>query len=116
MARATASEQMSGDVVFYTGTSDVREISKKDWASIGVNHPAVRWDKDNRFAVPTEGLSQEVMDYLLNDDGMFKVVAADRVPRLAPAQKMVATADQAGSMGSAVGTSGDPGGAVGGST
>lgn len=59
----------------YVGTSHVREISKKDFTSIGLEHDAVTIDTRED---PTAEVSQEVADWLTkNEKGDWKILSDD---------------------------------------
>lgn len=53
--------------VKYVGLSDIRIIRKEDWAMIGVEHDDVIWNRRNRFTVPADKLSKEVLEYCQHD-------------------------------------------------
>jgi hypothetical protein len=53
----------------YKGSADAREISKKEFDSIGFDHDKVVWDRSNHF---TAEVSPEVGQWLLENDKEFK--------------------------------------------
>lgn len=66
-------EDTSSDVVEYVGGADVRKISKRAWASVGVeDQEAVTWDASNRRRVKTSELSKSALEFLATDSG-FKL-------------------------------------------
>ena len=60
--------------VRYVGTADVREITKAQWASIGVDdQDKTVWSAQNDFTIKASDLSEKALAYFAKDDG-FKVV------------------------------------------
>ena len=53
--------------VKYVGLSDVRIIRKADWARINIEHDDVEWSCRNNFAISTDKLSKEVLEYCQRD-------------------------------------------------
>lgn len=52
----------------YTGRSDVREITKAQWAKAGVEgQETVRWTAENDFTVKESDLSKEALKVLERD-------------------------------------------------
>jgi len=75
---ATGAKVASGKVVKYIGTSDVREIDAKSWASIGVeDQKKVTWDKSNNFTVQASDLSAGALKYADEVDDELVVADAD---------------------------------------
>ena len=69
---------LSGKVVKYVGTADVREIDAASWKSVGVDgqHKVV-WSKQNKFQVPAADLTPEAVQYLDEEESGFVVLDAD---------------------------------------
>lgn len=72
--------------VQYIGKSDVRQITKKDWDSIDIDHDTVTWTKLNPDHLPVvdfgEGDLPEDIDMYFADDPDFKVYKDDAtIPR-----------------------------------
>lgn len=61
-------------VVKYIGTSDVRSISRADWATIDIDHDDRGWSKTNRFQIDADNFSDEALAYLAEDDEDFVIV------------------------------------------
>lgn len=62
--------------VKYTGTSDVREIYKKDFDSVGVtDQELVRWEQENDF---TAEVSDAAAEYLTTKEPDFEIVSTPR--------------------------------------
>lgn len=53
--------------VQYVGTSDIRQITKSDWRSIGITHEGVEWNKANGWKIAASRLEQPVLEYLEKD-------------------------------------------------
>lgn len=51
----------------------VREISQQAWASIGIDHPTVEWNAQNRYRIPASEFSAKALNYLKGDEG-FEIV------------------------------------------
>lgn len=60
----------SGQYVRYIGTADVREISKKDWKNVDLDHPTVTWSRENNFLVPVEDISEDAWQYIEEDEAL----------------------------------------------
>lgn len=68
---------VSGKVVKYVGTADVREIDKAGWDNAGVtDQNKVVWNKANRWSVPVASLSDSAVAYCNDNDSGFVVVDA----------------------------------------
>lgn len=76
---ARSSSKKSDKIVKYTGTSDVRAISKADWKAIGIDdQEGVVWDWRNDWAVPVSDLSEGALNYVKNvDDTGLKIIDAE---------------------------------------
>lgn len=62
--------------VRYKGLSDVREITKKQWASVGVVVDSdTVWDRSNGWAVVVD--SNERLEEVLREQGNFQISALD---------------------------------------
>lgn len=81
MATAKAAEGdavVSGKVVKYVGTADVREINAASWRQAGVDdQDMVRWEKKNKWQVAVADLSKKAVAYLENEDSGFVITDAD---------------------------------------
>lgn len=76
-AEAETTAAATEKVVKYVGTADERIISAADWKSIGVeDQTQVKWDRRNRFTVPTADLTEAAVRYLDEDDSGFVVTEA----------------------------------------
>jgi hypothetical protein len=55
----------------YVGTSDVRSISKAQWAQVGIEHDAIEIDRRESFAeeLTVVNVSEEAADLLLEREG-----------------------------------------------
>lgn len=74
-------EQKAGDKtpakqdVKYTGTSDVREITKAQWAKAGVeDQNLVRWNAENGHTVKAEEITSDKAREILAKDPSFTFV------------------------------------------
>ena len=64
-----------GPWIAYTGLATLREISKSDWAKVGVNDQgAVEWNILNGYKISVSDLSEKAIDYCLRVDGRFSKV------------------------------------------
>jgi hypothetical protein len=69
-------------VVKYTGQSDVRVITKRDWKAIDIDdQDTVVWNWRNDWAVPVTDLSEEALNYVKNVDEELKIIDAGSVDR-----------------------------------
>ena len=60
--------------VKYTGRSDVREITKAQWAKAGVEgQETVRWTAENDFTVPESDLNAKALKVLEQDSELKSV-------------------------------------------
>lgn len=76
-------EQSGGDnkgsaktqkAIKYTGGADVREITKAQWANIGVDdQDTVIWNTKNGFTVLEKDLSKKALAYFEKDSGFQQV-------------------------------------------
>lgn len=65
------------NAIKYTGTSDVREITKAQWAKAGVeDQNLVRWSAENDYTVKTSDLSKEALK-VLEKDALLKPVVVE---------------------------------------
>lgn len=55
MAKAAAKPE-TAEYVVYLNAPGIREITKDDWAALGVEHEGVRWDASNNWAVRVDSL------------------------------------------------------------
>lgn len=74
-ARPTAegdAPEDSGSVgtVKYTGDAGVREISKADWKSVGIEADTVTWNAENDYTVLKSVFSDEQLEILKRDRGL----------------------------------------------
>lgn len=66
-----ASEE-GDEFIRFSGHLGVREISKEDWAAIGIDgQDDVRWDRVNGHRVPRSEFNAKALNYLLHVDGEF---------------------------------------------
>lgn len=64
----------------YTGKkATVRQITRAQWARIGIEQESCVWDVSNRHLMPKDFFGEDALDYLLNKDGDFKAVRADEL-------------------------------------
>lgn len=69
---------LSGKVVRYIGTADVREIDKAGWDNAGVtDQNKVVWNRKNNWTVPVEDLSDAAVAYADEQDSGFVVTDLD---------------------------------------
>mgnify|MGYP001009324035 CR=1 FL=1 len=76
-------EQSGGDnkgpaktqkAIKYVGTADVREITKAQWANIGVDdQDKTVWDATNGFTILEKDLSKKALAYFEKDSGFKQV-------------------------------------------
>lgn len=58
----------------YVGTADVREITKAQWANIGVDdQDTTVWDTKNDFTILEKDLSKKALAYFEKDSGFKQV-------------------------------------------
>lgn len=71
---AKAKEQ-EPNAIQYKGSSDVRQITKAQWAKAGVeDQNLVRWSAENDFTVKTSDLSAAALKVLEKDSDLKPVV------------------------------------------
>lgn len=64
----------------YTGSkATVRQITRAQWAKIGIDQNSAVWDRSNRHLMPKDFFGEEALDYLLNRDGDFRLVRSDEL-------------------------------------
>ena len=69
--------ERSKKVVKYTGSSDVRVITKAEWKAIDINdQDTVVWNWRNDWAVPISDLSETAINYAKNIDPELKIIDA----------------------------------------
>lgn len=61
---------------------DRKGLTREDWASIGIDHDDVWFDRSNRYMVDASEFPEEVLDYFRNDPD-FSISTADnpKAPR-----------------------------------
>lgn len=68
----------------YIGTSHVREISEKDWRTVGVqDQKTLVWSRTNAFLVPLEDVTDAAWPFIEAD---AELVVVDRLKREKPNQ------------------------------
>lgn len=91
MAKSKSTTRSNEDHVMYTGTSHVREITKKEWKAAGIDGETVRWDASNNYMVPVSELSflsEEEYVTHIEGDGDFKLVTGDsELPKSHPSNQ-----------------------------
>lgn len=74
MAEQTQAKAKEPNAVQYTGSSDVREITKAQWAKAGVDdQELVRWSAENDFTVKRSELSAGALKVLEKDSDLKDV-------------------------------------------
>lgn len=63
---------------------DVKVIYESDWASIGIDHPTVQFDRSNRYMVDATEFPEAVLEYFRNDED-FQISTADNPKPPGPA-------------------------------
>jgi hypothetical protein len=64
----------------YTGTSDVRVVTKQEWAAIDIDHETVQFDRSNGWMVPVSDITDDqALNYFVSVDPEFKVEKSARV-------------------------------------
>lgn len=78
----------SAGKVLYSGTSNVRTITKEDFKAVKVDHDTLVWDASNLFMVPIEEiqLKEEEFKRIIEADPDFKLIDADfdKLPKSHP--------------------------------
>lgn len=78
--KAQAAEEAGGESVYITWVAfGDRVISKADFASVGVEHEDVEWNRKNRY---TATVSQAAAEYLLTEETGFEATAKLRKAKL----------------------------------
>jgi hypothetical protein len=62
--------------VKYIGPSHIRQITARDWRSVGINADTVVWSAQNGFAVPADHFSDDQMSKAIEND-QFLVLTGD---------------------------------------
>lgn len=63
--------QRSGYVKYLAPTElNQRQISKQDWATVGIDHETVTWDRSNNWRVPASNISDEAWPHIEADTGL----------------------------------------------
>jgi hypothetical protein len=68
---------MAGKVVRWVGSGNSRTITEKDWASVGIVHPTVHWERDAPFNdVPLTSFDLDPIEFsrCILADAHFRVV------------------------------------------
>jgi len=74
MAETQKTEPKTVKGVKYTGSADVREITKAQWAKAGVeDQNLVRWSAENDFTVKESDLSKSALKVLEKDSSLQSV-------------------------------------------
>jgi hypothetical protein len=60
-------EIVSGKVVHYIGTADVREITQDQWDSISIKQDTTVWSAENGFRIDVAVISDDAMAYIESD-------------------------------------------------
>lgn len=64
-------EAASSGTVKYTGSAGVREITKAQWKSAGIeNQNAVEWNAGNEYSLPKSEFSAEALEVLKRDKNL----------------------------------------------
>jgi hypothetical protein len=68
------------DVLVYTGGATTRKMSAADWEGVGIKQADVVWNWKNKKRVEVKDLSDEAIDFLIeNHPTEFRVVKAAEV-------------------------------------
>lgn len=83
--------------VRYIGPAHVREISARDWRSIGIDAPSVQWGGFNGWAVPLDTLTEDQIRKGIEHDPQFVITGdgADFDPETVRTDNPLTTAENA---------------------
>jgi hypothetical protein len=59
--------------VRYIGLAHIRQITAKDWQSVGINGDPVVWSAYNGFAVPLDSLTEDQIQKAIEPDSDFVI-------------------------------------------
>lgn len=63
--------------VRYIGPAHVREISARDWRSVGIDAPSVLWGGFNGWAVPLDSFTEDQIRKAIENDPMLVITGED---------------------------------------
>jgi hypothetical protein len=79
MASKAAVEEPLFYVQYVGEGAIIRQITRAQWAKIGIDQDSAVWDKSNRHLIEKGFFGEAALDYLLNKDGDFRLVRADEL-------------------------------------
>ena len=63
--------------VRYIGLAHVRQITARDWRTVGISGDTVSWSAYNGFAIPADQLTDEQIRKAIENDPEFVITGED---------------------------------------